>query len=68
MTRYLSGYTLAICLLANTGLQSQTPPPLFTDAAAFVHQVTIGPAGQNTRYRQIVSPVVLSVPIAFGKL
>ncbi|MBE82729.1 MAG: hypothetical protein CME21_09215 [Gemmatimonadetes bacterium] len=47
---------------------AQTPAPVLTDASAFLHQVTIGNGTDEIRYRQIVSPIALSIPITFGNI
>ena len=59
---------LTTLCVTSAAVRSQPAPPLSTNAGAFVHQITIEPGDQETRYRQIVSPVTLSIPIAMGSL
>jgi hypothetical protein len=60
--------SLAILATAFGSLWSQPVTPLFTDAGAFVHQITVGNGINETRFRQAVSPISLSLPIAMGNL
>ena len=64
--------TLTTCLIAagwvaGASAQHQTPP-LSTDAGAFVHQLKLIRGTEATRYRQIVSPVKFSFPVALGSI
>ena len=60
--------SLAILAIAFGSLRSQPLPTLFTNAGAFVHQITVGNGVNETRFRQAVSPVSLSLPVAMGNL
>jgi hypothetical protein len=67
MKRLITG--LGTVLLAVASATAQTPvPPLFTDAGAFAHQITIEHGISETRYRQVVSPVSLTIPVLMGSV
>jgi hypothetical protein len=66
MRRLIAG--LGTVLLAVASAAAQTLPPLFTDAGAFAHQITIKNGISETRYRQVVSPVSLTVPALMGTM
>ena len=62
-----------ICLLialSATSVAVHTQPPLLlsTDAGAFVHQIIVEPGDRETRFRQVVSLVRISIPVAFGNI
>ena len=62
--------TLLTTLLCLSSVESQpvVGPLVFTDASAFVHQVTVQDGVDETRYRQAVSPLILSLPVAAGNI
>lgn len=63
---------IQFCLTAliAVGLAQAQPgsPPVETDAGAFAHQLTLKDGVSETRYRQLVSPVSLSIPLVSGSL
>jgi hypothetical protein len=59
-----------VLFLASAGVLCAQPQaaPISTDASAFVHQLKLKNGTEEVRYRQVVSPVTFSVPVALGSV
>lgn len=65
--RTLSCLLLSLIIAAGVFAQ-HVPAPIVTDASGFAHQVKLFQGAEETRYRQLVSPVSVSIPFGSGHL